>query len=208
MAAEIKNVIFDMGQVLLTFTPEGILAPHFPEEERREAARRVIFESGDWALTDTGRVEEETLLARWIAALPGEEEALRALMARWYDAMEPVAGMTELVAELREAGYRCFLLSNTSPRFGEYAHRHQCLRMLDGCLISGELGIVKPDPAIFRALLERFDLRGEECFFVDDAPRNVAGAAACGIRGFCFEGYDVSALRRAMRNEGIRIGET
>lgn len=205
--AEIRNVIFDMGQVLLKFTPERILAPFFTDAAERAKARRVIFDSGDWALTDTGRVEEETLLAHWIAALPEAEGAVRAMMARWYTAMEPVEGMTELISELKTAGYRCYLLSNTSKRFWEYAESHACLRMLDGCLISAEQGTVKPDFAIFRALLEQFDLRAEECFFVDDAKRNIEGAAACGIRGFCFEDYDVSALRRQMRREGIRVEE-
>ena len=205
--AELQNVIFDMGQVLLKFTPDGIFSPFFPKKEDLETIKRVIFDSGDWVAIDTGLVSEEEMVLGWIRALPQHEEAIRAMMATWYRGMEPVEGMTELVAELKEAGYGCYLLSNTSARFFEYVESVPSLRMMDGYLISAVEKLIKPDPAIFVRALERFGLRAEECCFVDDNRQNTESAAACGIRGICFENYDVAALRHRMRAEGIKIKE-
>ncbi len=206
--AEIKNVIFDMGQVLLKFTPERVFSPFFSDPADLALAKRVIFDSGEWCAIDTGHVSEEEAVEGWIRTLPRHEKAIRALMATWYRGMTPVEGMEELVAELKEAGYGCYLLSNTSARFYEYADSVPSLRMMDGYLISAIEKLSKPDPAIFARVLERFDLKAEECYFVDDNGDNVASATACGIRSFCFEHYDVAALRRHMRQEGIRIGTT
>lgn len=203
--AEIRNVIFDMGQVLLKFTPERIFSPFFPDVEDLALVTRVIFDSGEWSAIDTGLVSEEETVEGWIRALPAHEEAIRALMATWYRGMTPVEGMGELVAELKEEGYRCYLLSNTSARFFEYSDTVPTLRMLDGYLISAVERLSKPDPAIFYLALERFGVKAEECYFVDDNAENIKGAATCGIRGFCFERYDVAALRRHMRQMGIRV---
>ena len=205
MAAEIRNVIFDMGQVLMKFTPERVFSPFFPKAEDLALIRRVAFDSGDWAAIDTGLVSEEDVVEGWIRALPEHEGAIRAMMASWYRGMVPVEGMEELVEELKAAGYRCYLLSNTSARFFEYADSVPLLRRMDGYLISAIEKLSKPDPAIFRLAMERFSLRAESCFFVDDSPGNIEGAAACGIRGFCFENYDVEGLRRSMKQAGIRL---
>ncbi len=203
--AEIRNVIFDMGQVLLQFTPERIFSPFFPDPEDLSEIIRVIFDSGEWVSIDTGLVSEEKTVESWIRTLPEHEDAIKAMMATWYRGMVPVEGMEKLVAELKAAGYRCYLLSNTSARFFEYAHTVPSLRMMDGYVISAIEQLIKPDPAIFRLTLERFGLRAEESFFVDDNAQNVASAATCGIRSFCFENYDVAALRLGMRQAGIRI---
>ena len=205
MATEIRAILFDMGQVLMKFTPERVLSPFFLDKDSLERARRVVFDSGDWTAIDAGHVSETEMLTEWIRAIPEEAEGLRALMASWYRHMEPVEGMTELVAELKAAGYGCYLLSNTSARFFEYADSVPVLRMLDGYLISAVERLSKPDPAIYRRALEKFGRSAEECFFIDDRAENVSGAAFCGIRGFCFENYDVPALRRALRDTGVRI---
>ncbi len=202
---EIKNVIFDMGQVLLKFTPQRIFSPFFPDPDDLAKALRVIFDSGDWCAIDGGLIPEEAAVEGWIRKLPKQETAIRALMASWYRGMTPVEGMEELVAELKGAGYRCYLLSNTSARFYEYADLVPSLRMMDGYVISAIEKRSKPDPEIFRLALERFDVKAEECYFVDDNADNVASAASCGIRGFCFADYDVSALRQAMKQAGIDL---
>ena len=205
--AEIRNVIFDMGQVLLKFTPERIFSPFFPDPKELARVREVIFDSGEWAAIDTGLVSEEEKVEGWIRALPEHERAIRAMMAEWYRGMEPVEGMEELILELKGEGYRCYLLSNTSERFFEYAHDVPVLCLLDGYVISAVERLSKPDPAIFELTLSRFGLRAEESFFVDDNAQNIQSAEACGICGFCFEEYDVLALRRGMRQAGICIRE-
>ena len=204
----IKYVIFDMGQVLLKFTPERILTPWFGEfgESVMQDMHRLIFESGDWAKTDTGLYEDREILDGWIAKVPVCFHApLRNMMEGWYRGMEPVDGMETLICELKAKGYKTYLLSNTSLRFLDYWQDFEVLRLLDGHFISATCHLTKPDPEIFKAALSQFDLSAEHTFFVDDLSKNIEGAAAVGMRGFCFKNYDVDGLRQALRREGVRV---
>ena len=79
------------------------------------------------------------------------------------------------------------------------------LRLMDGILASCDYGVTKPDARLFEALYARFGLRPQECFFIDDMPRNIAGAAATGMIGHCFADKDLEKLKDAMRAHGVRI---
>ena len=84
-----------------------------------------------------------------------------------------------------------------SAKFPIVPHFRDSLTAFDGMVISGAIGIVKPDPAIYRHILDKFDLRAEECVFIDDSEKNIAGAEAMGIKGYLFDG-DVPKLRKAL----------
>ena len=117
------------------------------------------------------------------------------VLLEWHQNLPPVPGMWDLVGRCRsEFGARVFLLSNISLDFADRgAPRYPVLSQMEGCVFSAKVGLVKPKPAIFDYTLNKFGLRAEETLFIDDAPRNLAGAAACGIAGYRFEG-DAAAL--------------
>ena len=99
---------------------------------------------------------------------------------------------------------RTYLLSNAGTRFPACVMDRPVMQMLDGYLVSAHEKTVKPSPEIFRRALEKFDLKAEECLFLDDMPVNVAGAKACGIEALVFDG-DFAALRRKLAQMGVRI---
>ena len=104
-------------------------------------------------------------------------------------------GMPELVRTLKARGdVRLFLLSNISRYFADHADEIPALAYFDACVFSAVCGTVKPGPAIFAHLCEKYGLLPEESLFVDDNPANVSGAEAYGIAGYLFDG-DVARLR-------------
>ena len=114
--------------------------------------------------------------------------------------------MYDLVAELKRKGYGIYLLSNASVRQHDYWPRIPASRFFDGKLISADVKVIKPQPEIYRLILDRFDLKAEECFFIDDVPANIEGAFYCGIPGAVFHD-DVARLRRQLREAGVDIAE-
>ncbi len=206
MTKEIKNIVFDMGRVLLTFSPDVLLAPYFSDPEDRAEMKRRIFESGDWFLLDIGEVSEEEMLEKWVSESPERlETGIRGMFAEWQNYLLPIEGMTELLLLLKAEGYRLYLLSNTSVRFREYCEKIEILRLLDGAYVSAFYHLVKPEPAAFRKACEVLAIDPEESFFVDDLPANVEGARSVGMRAFHFTDGNADTLVAAMRDAGIRI---
>lgn len=205
MKKEIKNIVFDMGQVLLHFTVERLLTRFFDEGDH-PLLRQIIFGSGDWRAIDEGTLTEEEALRRWQETAPERlREPLADMLAHWEEILTPVEGMADLVRSLKAAGYGCYLLSNTSLRFYRYWESVEALRLLDARFVSAEHRMLKPDPAIFRKMLADFGLCAEECYFIDDSEENTEAARSVGMTAFCFAAQDVEALRADMRGKGIRV---
>ena len=202
----IRNIVFDMGNVILRFDPEyfmtreGILA-----EEDRKIIRNQLFRSVEWAMMDLGYQTEDTAEPLVLARIPERlhEKAIR-LLRNWADAGETVPGMEDLVRRLKEAGYGIYLLSNASVAQHDYWPKAPVSRLFDGKLISCDVKFVKPCPEIYRLFTEKFGLKPEECIFIDDSHANVAGAIACGWQGIVFHG-DAEEAEQQMKALGVTI---
>lgn len=201
----IKNLIFDMGNVLIRFDRELFLDRLGVQGEDRMALMREVFLSVEWAMLDKGTIDEEEAFERMAARLP---ERLRAdahlLVFTWDEPLAPIAGMAELVRELKEKGYGVYLLSNASHRQHKYWPRIPGSEYFDGTVISADLMLVKPQPEIYLYTLHRFNLKADECVFVDDINVNVEGAMFCGMQGAVFFG-DTEHLRRELRKLGVDV---
>jgi putative hydrolase of the HAD superfamily len=153
---------------------------------------------------DRGTLCEETAEPLMCQRLPEHlHSAVHSLVSEWDNPMLPIAGMAELVEELKEKGYGIYLLSNASVRQHDYWPRVPGSEFFDGTLISADEKIMKPQPEIYRLCMQRFGLKPEECMFIDDVQANVDGAVACGIAGVVFKG--AAALRSSLKAAGIRI---
>ena len=203
----IRHVIFDMGNVLLRFDRELFLDRVGAVGEDREKLMREVFLSVEWVMMDRGTLDEPEAERRMRARLPEHlHSAVHELTSRWDQPILPIEGMEELVGELKRKGYGVWLLSNASHRQHEYWPRAAVSALFDGTLISADHGLMKPQKEIYELCLERFGLKAEECFFIDDAPANIEGANRCGITGCVFHG-DAGALRSALRAAGVTITE-
>ena len=131
----------------------------------------------------------EAGLAERIERFPHHEPLIRAYGERFAEMMLPMPGSIALLEELAARGVALYALSNWAAETFERTHRHfPFLSLFDGLVISGRIGLAKPDPRIFRHLLERHDLRAEEVVFVDDKLHNVEAARAVGMDAELFEG--------------------
>ena len=201
----IKNILFDMGNVLIHFDRKVFLDRLNVSEEDKQLLLREVFLSVEWVQMDRGTLWEETAEPLMCRRLPKHlHEAVHSLVSLWDEPMLPVAGMAELVEELKNNGYGIYLLSNASLRQHDYWPRIPGYQFFDGKVISADEKVMKPHPDYYRIALERFDLKPEECFFIDDVPANIEGAQYCGITGAVFH-KDVSLLRRQLRAAGVNI---
>lgn len=199
----IRNIVFDMGNVLMRWDPDSFLREFFPDAEDCRAAGARLFGGAEWPALDAGAMEEGEAIARVLRDLP---ERLRPGTARlfweWHLHFPPIPEMNALARELKGRGYRVYLLSNAGTRFAAYREAIPCHDCFDGEVVSAFVRQVKPNPEIYETLLTRYGLSAEECFFIDDMPANIAAAQDAGMAGFVYGG-DVGALRRALRGAGV-----
>lgn len=202
----IKNIVFDMGRVLVDYDPVRVCRQRTKSEEEVEAVRKALFQSEEWILLDEDMITEEEAMDRVKRRLPNEH--LRQLadwsMAHWHEYnLDPKEGMEELIQELKEKGYQIYLCSNVSLRFFEFKDRIPGIQFFDGILISAKERLIKPNPAIYQRLFEKFSICPEESFFIDDLPANIESSKKCGMNGYCFADGSVENLRICFKEKSI-----
>ena len=193
----LKNMVFDMGGVLLRYDPEYFIEREGIADGDRELMMKLIYASREWSLMDRGEMTEEQLEGIVRPQIPERlHEAAHRLIFDFFDPMEPIPQMAEFIRECREDGMGIYLVSNASLRHKTYWQAIPGSEYFDGIVVSAYEKCAKPHPKIFRRLLARYGLTAEECMFVDDVQANADAAAALGMRCFHFHG-DVAALRKA-----------
>ena len=203
----IRNILFDMGNVLIRFDQQYFIHRLGISGEDVGLLIREVFRSVEWVQMDRGTLREEDAFRAIASRLPERlHDAARKLICMWDRPILEIEGMYELVKELKEAGYGIYLLSNASLRQHDYWPRIPASVFFDGKLISADHHVIKPQPEIYRLCLEKFGLKAEECFFIDDVPANIEGALQCGIPGAVFHA-DVRLLRQQLRASGVDVTE-
>ena len=203
----IRNILFDMGNVLIHFDRRVFLDRLDISEADKQLLLREVFLSVEWVRMDRGTLWEETAEPLMCQRLPERlHNAVHQLVSCWDEPMLPVAGMSELVEELKNNGYGIYLLSNASIRQHEYWPQIPGWQFFDGKIISADEKVMKPHPDYYLRALEKFGLTPGECFFIDDVPANIEGALYCGIPGVVFH-KDVKLLRLQLRAAGVDVTE-
>ncbi len=203
---EIKNVIFDMGNVLIYFTPELYIKQQGVSEEEEKLLLREVFRRMEWVQLDHGTITEEEAVESICRRVPSHlRGVVEELVFRWWARpLSPVPGMKELAAELKGLGLRLYLLSNASTQQCKYHDRIPGTEYFDGRIVSAECRLIKPQREIYQLLLDTYGLCAKECLFIDDSPLNVEGACCAGIKGIIFDD-DLPRLRRELREAGVMV---
>ena len=201
----IRNMIFDMGGVLLDYDPKRYISHLTTDEADAALLMREVFNSVEWFRLDHGTIEQADAAAAMRSHLPAHlHDAVERLIEWWKLEVQPVEGMAELVAELKDLGLGIYLLSNATVRHPEYFDRLPSAQYFDGRFVSAFYKMLKPQYEIYGTMLKEFGLKAEECFFVDDSVANVEGAYCVGIAGTVFDG-DIPRLRQALNAAGIPV---
>ena len=203
----IRNMVFDMGGVLIAWDPARIVARLGLGEEDSQLLRREVFQSVEWVSLDRGSLSEQEALESMGKRLP---ERLHAAALRcifwWKDELWPVDGMAELIEELDRLGYGVYLLSNATSALHGYFHRIPGSEHFRGHIVSADWKLLKPQHEIYEKLFSEYSLDPAECLFLDDYPPNIEGAKRCGMEGLVFY-QDMARLRRELRSLGVNVKE-
>ena len=188
-----KNVVFDIGCVLLTFEPETYLPLTVPADLAQRLDWHLLYDSPMWVALDAGAVTEEEV-ARDTARRYGDESVWPLILPaiqRFPEFMRPMPAV-ELIPQLHAQGKKVFALSNYGLEpFARTERRFSAIfSQMDGMVISSREKISKPEPAIYQLLCSRYGLKPEECVFIDDRPVNAEAARRVGMQAIVYTGME------------------
>lgn len=202
--SEIRHIVFDIGRVLIHYDPEIPYRRLIPDD----AQRRWFLENvctGDWNIEqDRGRGWEDAE-ALLIAEHPQEEENIRGFRRHWHE-MVPYAydDSVAMLETLIDAGHDVTMLTNfAADTFAEARERYTFLNRPRGVTVSGEVGLLKPDRAIYDIHVESFGLEPAATLFIDDSEKNVEGARDAGWQAVHFSGAE--KLRSDLAGYGLAV---
>ena len=203
----IKNIVFDMGNVVIRFDPDAFIERFGVSGEDKKTLLREIFRSPEWVMMDRGVLTDDQAADILCPRVPEHlRDVARKLIALWDRPIIEVEGICPLIEELKGLGYGIYLLSNASCRQPDYWQRVPAAKLFDGTLISYSVKLAKPMPEIYEKFFETFGLKREECFFIDDSPANVEAALYIGMPATVFHN-DVPRLRQELRRAGVPVKE-
>lgn len=202
MSTPITAVIFDFGGVLIEWDPRNLYRRYFDDPQSMEQFLEEI-DFMEWnLLQDKGRPFAEGV-AELSARFPHREELIRAYHEHWEDSVgEPIKPVIDILERIKAAGWPVYGLSNWSMEtFPIARQKHHFFDLLDDYLLSGEVNLVKPDPAIFHHMLDKIGRKPEECIFIDDNPANVEASRMLGIVTIQYQSPE--QLERELQHLGI-----
>jgi 2-haloacid dehalogenase len=202
MAATRSIAVFDLGGVLIDWNPRYLYRRLFDGDEA--AMERFLAEicNNDWNLQqDAGRPFAEAC-ALLVDRHPEQKHLIEAYRTRWFEMLAgPIHGTVEILRELRDRGTPLYALTNWSAEtFPLARERYDFLHWFQGTVVSGAEKLVKPDPRIYRLLLERHGIDPAASVYIDDNPVNARVATDLGLHGIHFTGPD------ALRDDLERVG--
>ncbi|AJC73553.1 haloacid dehalogenase [Pseudothermotoga hypogea DSM 11164 = NBRC 106472] len=172
----IKNIVFDLGRVLLEWEPYQYMLENFPKHVADEMNEK-IFESRDFWLMDKGLMNEDQLWQRKMEELPHLKEYILHMKEAVPKLLRPIEKNTRLLPKLKEKGFRLYVLSNFSEKNFELVHKKfDFFKYFDGMVISSHVKLAKPEKEIFLELIKRYNLVPQESIFIDDKLENVKTA--------------------------------
>ena len=202
-AKRIRAIVVDFGGVLIDWNPRYLYRKLFPGDE--PAMERFLTEIGfaEWnRQQDAGRAFS-IAVTELVKQFPRYADLIQAYDERWEESIAgPLQETVDLLLPLKEAGFELHGLSNwSSEKFAAVRIKYPFFQLFETILLSGDVKLVKPDPRIFRALLDRINRPASECLFIDDSEENITAAQTLGFEAIRFESS--AQLRSELRQRGL-----
>ena len=182
MTSPIKAIIFDFGGVLLQWDPHQLYRRYFDQPEQIDQFLAEINFSSWNAEQDRGRPFTEGI-AELSGQFPQYAHLIRAYYDHWEDlVVGPISGTVEILHSLKQAGYALYGLSNWSTEtYPRIQHQYDFFNLFDKIILSGDVKLIKPDPAIFNLTLKAIHRTARECLLIDDSEANIITAKKMGF---------------------------
>src|ERR1700675_615199 len=190
-----RNIIFDLGGVVLEWNPDKILDRYYTDPGARAAMKAALFKHPDWLQMDRGTLTESEVLERLKARTGRPHAELSGLFEAVRSSLQPKADTVALVERLAQRQIPLYCLSNmAASTFAYLREQHAFWDAFRGIVISGEIKMAKPEREIFEYLLRRYALSAAETVFVDDHAPNIQAAKELGLHTVWFRDAGQCAL--------------
>ena len=186
-----RNIIFDLGNVLLEWNPERILRTSFDCPEQRKLAQQGIFQHSDWLDLDRGKLSEQQAIEKFQHRCQLSQQAVADLLHCVRQSLTLKEDTFALLQQCAAQGYQLYCLSNMSVENYQYLVQQQdFFRYFSGIVISGQVKMIKPELGIYRHLLQEFALQPQQSIFIDDMQANTQAAVELGLAAITFTDAD------------------
>lgn len=199
----IKNIIFDLGNVILNDKPSIVLNKIKINSEERKLIENEFF--SNWNELDLGNITLEEHLQKCNISIVLKEN-LKEILTRYYKYRDFNIEVIELMNKLKNNGYQIYVLSNNNKQVYEYLLKLPMFQCVDGWIVSCNYHIMKPDSRLYEILLDKYNLISKESFFIDDKKENVERAKMLGMNGYIldYKSDGVNELIKVMRRNNIK----
>lgn len=182
-----KNIVFDIGNVLLDFHPQKFLKGLGFEKNIEERLYKLIFLSDEWNELDRGSIDYEIAEKIFKTKAPDLKNEISIVLDKWHEMLTPIKPNVDLLKSLKDYGYNIYYLSNFQKDIYEKMyHKYDFLRIGNGGVISYQVNTLKPDHFIYTILLSKYNLNPNETLFIDDNLDNIEEAKKIGFHSILF----------------------
>lgn len=202
----IKNIIFDMGNVIIDFNPKEIVNNYTKNNEDKKILLDIVFYGQEWLDLDRGTLELPDAIKQIREKLPiNLKDTGEKILKTWTEYISEDDKMKNLMKDLKKKGYNTYILSNAPYNMFKYLSNSEIPSLVDGMVISCEEKTSKPEEEIYNRLFTRFNLKPEESFFIDDREPNIKASKKLGMDGHIYDMNNIEALILDLKKHNINL---
>lgn len=199
----IRNIILDMGNVCCRWDIYYLAQCLTDHIDDQKLIIEHVFKSPQWQLLDAGAITLQQAEHELLETVDENKKMIiKKALYHWHDYFDQYDEMEAYIIALKERGYKVYLLSNCSMQFYDYYQKKSIFSHFDDYYISAKYHLTKPRKEIYLDFLKRFDLKAEECIFIDDVKDNIDGARSVGMKGFVYDG-NIDELDNILKKDKI-----
>ncbi|NMM64785.1 HAD family phosphatase [Clostridium sp. P21] len=199
-----KNIIFDLGNVLLNFKPKEYIKTKINEVNKASEIYKEIFQSEQWTMLDRGTITEEEAINIIIKKSIKNEELIKLAFENWYELLTPIEDSIKVLRELRSEGYKIYFLSNFHLLAFKYVtNKYDFFKLFGGGIVSYKEKLLKPEEKIYKRIIEEYDIEPKKSIFIDDVESNVEYARKLNFGAILFK--NPKDLREKLKSYNIYL---
>ncbi|MFX1569835.1 MAG: HAD family hydrolase [Promethearchaeota archaeon] len=200
----IRNIIFDLGNVIFNFKPGDFLHKFTTDDDYIRYFISNVIRSKIWLELDRGTISIKKAEEEFISKFPEDREFIETFFIYWMEMLTPIQENVEILYDLKSNGYNIYILSNFIIEAYEFVkNKYEFLSLFDGKIISGQVKLIKPELEIYRKLVNKYGLIPEECIFIDDVRSFLSRAKKLNMKTILF--LQNTNLRKELRNLKVKI---